>query len=280
MIEKTEHQLDRLLPFNTSELEQTLEQVHAQRLVSIPLPISTLWNPEHCPEPLLPWLAWAFSVENWESDWPVEIKRDVIASSVAVHRQKGTLASIRRVLNALRIHFEIKEWFEYGGEPHTFRLTTSANEQWVQGIPAADTTDFTRLREVVDSVKPVRSHYRMVVSIEMESHVAIGNQSSIFSVLRLSLAPVVKVNSLSQMAVANSLLIPMTVLTLTVDLNHGESLLAPQGLSSRSVVSLTNLTQGVVELKPVMTTSKPISLRCHSSFSMTAVLSTSLDTTT
>lgn len=175
--------MDRLLPFNTSKLEQAIEHVHAQRLASIPLPLS-LWNPETCPEHLLPWLAWALSVETWDSEWAVEIKRAVIATSIVTHRQKGTLSSVRRVLDAIRVRFELEEWFEYEGEPYTFRLTASANEQWEQGLPAADSEVFNRLRDVVDSVKPVRSHYRTLVKIDTQSDIALGNASSVLTVLR------------------------------------------------------------------------------------------------
>ena len=46
-----------------------------------------------------PWLAWALSVDTWDSNWSTEVKRAFIAESLAVHRQKCTLAAIRRVLN-------------------------------------------------------------------------------------------------------------------------------------------------------------------------------------
>jgi phage tail P2-like protein len=47
---------------------------------------------------LLPFLAWAFSVEEWGSDWSQETKRETIANSVLVHRLKGTLAAVRFAL--------------------------------------------------------------------------------------------------------------------------------------------------------------------------------------
>jgi phage tail P2-like protein len=235
--------VERLLPFNTSELEQTLEQVHAQRLNAIPLPTPTLWHPDTCPEPLLPWLAWALSVENWDREWDVEIKRVVIATSVATHRQKGTLASIRRVLDAIRVRFELEEWFEYDGEPYTFRLTASANEHWEQGLPAADSEVFNRLRAVVDSVKPVRSHYRTFVKIDTESGVGLANAASVYTVLRTDLAPQFITVMHAGLSVATVLRPPNPYLSLHLVPKATDALprLAPVSLQTHSVASLNTV---------------------------------------
>jgi len=59
-----------------------------------------LWNPQTCPAHLLPWLAWALSVDDWDPEWPEATRRRVIAESVEIHRHKGTVASVRRILRA------------------------------------------------------------------------------------------------------------------------------------------------------------------------------------
>jgi len=57
-----------------------------------------LWDPDACPAALLPWLAWALSVDEWDPDWADDRKRAVIRGAYAVHRVKGTLAAIRQAL--------------------------------------------------------------------------------------------------------------------------------------------------------------------------------------
>ena len=84
-----------------------------------------------CPEALLPWLAWALSVDDWDSLWPESIKRNLIAESISIHRIKGTVSAIRRVLRVLGVEAELSEWFDHGGIPHTFRLTAWANANLV-----------------------------------------------------------------------------------------------------------------------------------------------------
>ncbi|WP_240332504.1 phage tail protein I [Pseudomonas aeruginosa] len=58
-----------LLPRNATELEQLAAQALAD-IQRVPIPLRTLWNPSTCPVPLLPYLAWAFSVDRWDSKWP------------------------------------------------------------------------------------------------------------------------------------------------------------------------------------------------------------------
>lgn len=88
-----------ILPPNATRLERALERAGAIAL-GFDVPIADLWSPDRCPKPLLPWLAWALSVDVWDPSWPEEERRDVIRNSVEVHRRKGTVGSVRRQLAA------------------------------------------------------------------------------------------------------------------------------------------------------------------------------------
>ena len=86
-----------ILPPNATETELAIE---AAVDTEVPVPIRAVICPDGCLPELLPWLAWTFSVDVWDPDWPESTKRAVIAASISVHRQKGTLASIRAALDA------------------------------------------------------------------------------------------------------------------------------------------------------------------------------------
>lgn len=177
---------ESLLPINASDMERSIEQV-LLRSSRLPILIDTLWNPELCPEPLLPWLAWALSVDTWDSDWTIETKRAFIANSLGVHRRKGTLASIRRVLAGLGITINIEEWFQYEGEPHTFRLTAFANDNTSDnGEPILGPSLYRNLVRVVDNVKPVRSHYDFRVGVALETGLNLGSVASALSLARVT----------------------------------------------------------------------------------------------
>lgn len=91
---------DTILPHNATKLERELEGA-TSRISSVPLLIRESWNPDTCPVDLLPWLAWAFSVDEWRSDWTEGTKRQVINDAYNVQRYKGSVASVKTVLSAV-----------------------------------------------------------------------------------------------------------------------------------------------------------------------------------
>ena len=86
-----------LLPANALPQERALE-LTTSRIGDVPVPMREQWNPNTCPEHLLTWLAWAFSVDEWSADWPLEQKRQTVRDAVEVQSRKGTPWSIKRVL--------------------------------------------------------------------------------------------------------------------------------------------------------------------------------------
>lgn len=87
-----------LLPPNATDAERAIEAAIA-RAAEVPVPIRATWNADTCPAHLLPWLAWAFSVDEWDAAWPELAKRAAIRDAVAIQRRKGTVWAIRRVLD-------------------------------------------------------------------------------------------------------------------------------------------------------------------------------------
>ena len=183
--------MSELLPTNATQYEQELERT-IRRASSLEVQTDLLWNPAFCPEPFLPWLAWAFAVDAWDSNWSAEIKRQFISNSVFVHKQKGTRAALRRVLNNLGANVEIQEWFETDSEPHTFNLTAFANANMVnEGEPILNATLYRNLRRVVDSVKPVRSHYDFNVGVNFETPLVFTFSAVSITTTRSQATPIV-----------------------------------------------------------------------------------------
>ncbi len=86
-----------LLPPNSTPLERSLSGPTG-RLTAIPAPVDAVWRHDQCPSGLLPWLAWALSVDFWDEEWNDERKRNLIRESFELHRKKGTLYGIKRYL--------------------------------------------------------------------------------------------------------------------------------------------------------------------------------------
>ncbi|SMB82394.1 phage tail protein, P2 protein I family [Pasteurella testudinis DSM 23072] len=91
--------MSKLLPPNQTALEARLSAVLSQ-IFDIETPITALWHTRYCPVELLGWLAWSMSVDEWDDNWSEEQKRNTILEAAKLHKQKGTIASIRRVLQS------------------------------------------------------------------------------------------------------------------------------------------------------------------------------------
>lgn len=84
---------------------------------------------DELPERLLDILAYDLHVDWYDYDYPVGIKREIIRTSVRVHKKMGTRYAVESVLHALHPGSRIEEWFEYGGMHHCFRLVINADSR-------------------------------------------------------------------------------------------------------------------------------------------------------
>lgn len=142
---------DRLLPVGSSVLEVAAAEA-CKQIEAIPAPLRQLWNPYTCPVALLPYLAWAWSVDRWDSSWSESSKRAVVAASQYVHKHKGTIGSIRRVVEPLGYLIRISEWWKTGEEPGTFRLDVGVLETGI-------TEDmYNELERLIADAKPCSRH--------------------------------------------------------------------------------------------------------------------------
>lgn len=81
---------------------------------------------EELPEDLLDILAKDFKVDWWDKGYSLETKREILKTSWHTHRILGTKEAVTTALCALYDQFEVKEWWEYGGEPGFFKVETQS----------------------------------------------------------------------------------------------------------------------------------------------------------
>lgn len=92
---------ETLLPAASTPLERAIDQASAARLAALPALVASLWNADTCPAELLPYLAWALSIDEWNNGWGIEKKRAIIKESRVIHQHKGTPSAIKRALTAI-----------------------------------------------------------------------------------------------------------------------------------------------------------------------------------
>ncbi len=168
--------LPTLLPPNAQKVEYDLEQLSA-RLQGMADPVQGLWDAAICPEHLLPYLAWAFSVKVWEASWPEAYRRQVLVDAVQVHRRKGTVGSVRRALGGIGFRTDISEWFEHGGDPHTFQIDAYGDDVFAAGL-GVNPALLHLVTLILINVKPERSHFELRIGERFDTgvHMRVGTR--------------------------------------------------------------------------------------------------------
>jgi phage tail P2-like protein len=157
-----------LLPSNSTQLERAMEAAFFEKTI---VPLRTLYNADTCPAHLLLHLAWAWSVDRWDYRWSEATKRAAIKASYYIHKHKGTIGALRRVVEPLGYLIEVMEWWQTlpEGIPGTFALKV--------GVLDTGITDemYQELERLIDDAKPCsRPMTGLVISLETQGALNIG----------------------------------------------------------------------------------------------------------
>lgn len=161
-----------LLPPASTSLERALELLAQIRTDAIATPLRALWRAETCPEALLPWLAWALSIDNWDAAWPLQIRRARVGAAIAIQRIKGTAKSVEDVVRSFGGNVVVREWFEQSpaGAPYTFSLTVTLSGEGGD-VPTAGFIDAVIAE--VGRTKPARAHFTFVVGVNAAARIGL-----------------------------------------------------------------------------------------------------------
>lgn len=98
--------IDRIVPQLAAEIEK----------------LSTWDRIDELSEAELDDLAWELNIPWYDTGATIEVKRNVIRDSDQVYKTLGTRWAVEKVITTYFGDGYIEEWFEYGGEPGTFRV--------------------------------------------------------------------------------------------------------------------------------------------------------------
>jgi len=102
-----------------AELEKKVfEQISAK------LPYLFIYKLENLSDEELEELAWQFDISQtqWELATDRKQKEELIKNNILLKGKRGTPWAIKRVLELLGLQGQIKEWFEYNGQPYKFKV--------------------------------------------------------------------------------------------------------------------------------------------------------------
>ena len=156
------------LPNNSTRLERAVEAADAETTA---ITLRTLYNPDTCPPHLLYQLAWAWSVDRWDDNWSEAVKRSVIKSSFYIHKHKGTIGALRRVVEPFGYLIQVVEWWRMTpeGVPGTFALKVGVSDSGI-----SDET-YRELTALLDDARPVSRHMvGLEISLETNGRYFVG----------------------------------------------------------------------------------------------------------
>lgn len=160
-----------LLPPNATQAERALSEATARMGMSaVDIGISALWRPWDCPVYLLPWLAWALSVDEWNAAWDEQVKRQVIDGSIERRRKSGTVWALRQAIVAAgwpNAKINERAIIRYNGQYIYDGTQVYGSPEWaifqvvLDDEPSPE--DIVKLTAVIDAYKNARSHLSALI---------------------------------------------------------------------------------------------------------------------
>ncbi|MCL2788180.1 MAG: phage tail protein I [Micrococcales bacterium] len=127
-------------------LASAVDTIFAPLIARIP-DLSTWNRVDVLPDHELDELAWELGIPWWTQDASADAKRQVLAMSPKLLLRLGTKWAVETVLSAYYHQCVVQEWWEYGAEPHHFRVV-------VQSYPDDD-VEFYRILNLVKRASQV-----------------------------------------------------------------------------------------------------------------------------
>ncbi|RXJ66373.1 phage tail protein I [Veronia nyctiphanis] len=130
----------------------------------------------------------SLSVDDWDPNWPEAQQRQAIKDAARLHRSKGTVGAVKRVLANLGVTVDMLEWFQETDDvalasiqsktPHTFVFIAWANANpYVSNQVFLSPDLYAAITRAVENTKPLRSHFDFLVGARLDSGLAAGASS-------------------------------------------------------------------------------------------------------
>lgn len=143
---------DSLAQINDINLK-IFDEICRERISEINLDILNLADIDNMPSDVLPHLAEQYHItgeEGWIFCETEEEKRSLLKKAIKLHKYKGTKFAIISALSALNLNCDLKEWFEYEGEPFMFQVFVEVKKEF-------NTELENRIVNIINAHKNVRS---------------------------------------------------------------------------------------------------------------------------
>lgn len=144
-----------ILPANILEDEKVAAAAQAldkeiQEVTKATIEVLHISRIDELPEAVVDLLAWQWHVDFYDQNLSLDKRRALVKNSIRWHMKKGTKAAVQELIQTVFESGVVSEWFDYGGEPYRFKVTT------VDTMPSE--SEINRVIQAINSVKNARSH--------------------------------------------------------------------------------------------------------------------------
>lgn len=117
-----------LAPRSSGPVVRAFDRVAQRRITSFEIRVNEAFDPDICPLPNLPWLAFHYGVDVWSTAWSEDQKRAVVRDAYRNFRARGTRSGLIAALGNLVSEVQVIEWWEEAATPGTFRVDVVGSE--------------------------------------------------------------------------------------------------------------------------------------------------------
>lgn len=154
MINYYDGQLTDIMPYNITRSPEVQALSHALQqgtrlLHEYSQRLYIYAHLEEQPEVVIDLLASELRTQYYRSEMELETKRRLVRNTLIWYMTAGTPAAVEELVENVFGSGEVSEWFEYGGKPYCFRVSTDVH------MEPETITEFSRM---ISKVKNTRSH--------------------------------------------------------------------------------------------------------------------------
>lgn len=110
-------------------------------------------NIEELPDDILDLMAIELRTQYYSDNLDIDVKRSLVRNTLIWYMTAGTPAAVEELVAAVFGEGEVKEWFDYGGNPYYFKIVTNATL-------TPDMMDY--FSDMIRRVKNARSHIESI----------------------------------------------------------------------------------------------------------------------
>jgi P2-related tail formation protein len=171
MIKLYDSNITDILPPNISDPEKTAALGYAihkgtQRMLDYSRNISLYAIIDILPDDIVDMLALDLNTQYYDTSLDINTKRELVKNTPMWYKNAGTPRAVEELVRTVFGDGDVKEWFEYGGDPYYFKIITSAD------LTEESESQFNSM---IQRVKNTRSHLETIDFLrEIENNLYFG----------------------------------------------------------------------------------------------------------